>query len=79
MEEFEQEYPDDESREQYFRRGGIYDVPCEECKGRRVVAVVDRDACQTPEELQGLQALIKQEREEAEYQRLVQSEIAFGC
>jgi hypothetical protein len=25
--------------------GGVYDVQCEECKGERIVLVVDRDAC----------------------------------
>jgi hypothetical protein len=32
---------DEEEQEQYFRRGGIYDVQCEECRGNRVVPEVD--------------------------------------
>lgn len=32
---------DEDSRENYF--SGVYDVPCHECKGLRVVKVVDRD------------------------------------
>lgn len=32
---------DDEGREEYFKRGGIYDVQCEECKGNKVIEVVD--------------------------------------
>jgi hypothetical protein len=39
-EEFDREFDEDERRE-YFKRGGMYDVQCEECKGLRVVPVVD--------------------------------------
>lgn len=39
-EEWERDW-DDESREAYFE--GRYDVPCEECDGDRVVAVVDEE------------------------------------
>lgn len=40
MEEFYEEF-DEEGREEYFKRGGIYDVQCEECKGNKVIEVVD--------------------------------------
>ena len=40
-EEWERDW-DDESREAYFSGG--YDVKCEECRGKRVVSVVDLDA-----------------------------------
>lgn len=40
MEEFNESF-DDEEREQYFKHGGMYDVPCVECKGARVVLVPD--------------------------------------
>ena len=33
----------DEFRDDYMR--GVYDVPCHECNGQRVVAVVDLDRC----------------------------------
>lgn len=39
-EEFYAEFDEDDRRE-YFKRGGIYDVSCEVCKGQRVVPVVD--------------------------------------
>ena len=39
-EEFMREF-DEEGREEYFKRGGIYDVRCELCDGKRVVEVVD--------------------------------------
>lgn len=41
-EEFEESF-DEEGREEYFKRGGIYDVSCEECHGNKVVLVVDED------------------------------------
>lgn len=44
-EEFDEAFDDDESRAQYFKRGGIYDVTCEVCGGKNVVLVVDEDAC----------------------------------
>jgi hypothetical protein len=47
-EEFAESFPDDNlmgynPREEYFKRGGIYDVTCEECNGNKVVEVVDED------------------------------------
>ena len=36
---------DPDFEEAYFR--GDYDVPCDECKGRTTVLVVDEDACKT--------------------------------
>lgn len=41
-EEFAEAFDEDEARE-YFRRGGIYDVVCDECHGDRVVDEVDAD------------------------------------
>jgi len=40
---------DDDFKEEYRRHGGIYDVTCETCGGRRVVPVVDRRRL-TPEQ-----------------------------
>lgn len=40
QEEFYESF-DEEGREEYFKRGGIYDVQCEECKGNKVIEVVD--------------------------------------
>lgn len=42
-EEFDEAFPEDEDREQYFKRGGIYDVQCPTCHGRNVVPVVDEE------------------------------------
>jgi len=40
-EEFYESFPEPEDRAEYFKRGGIYDVTCQECRGHRVVPVVD--------------------------------------
>lgn len=40
QEEFAESF-DDEEREEYFSRGGRYDVQCETCHGSKVVEVVD--------------------------------------
>ncbi len=40
-EEFEECFPEDEDKSEYFRHGGRYDVTCEECHGDNVVKVVD--------------------------------------
>ncbi len=49
----ELEYDDPEFLDNYM--GGMYDVACHECKGQRVVLVVDEDQC-TPEELEEYRA-----------------------
>lgn len=40
QEEFYESF-DEEEAEEYFKRGGRYDVTCEECKGNKVIEVVD--------------------------------------
>jgi uncharacterized protein YbaR (Trm112 family) len=65
-EEFYEEF-DDEGREEYFRRGGIYDVICPTCKGKNVVASIDEDACNRNERLKEILALWN-EQEESRYQ-----------
>jgi hypothetical protein len=44
MEEFNEAFPEDEDKEQYFKRGGIYDVLCPECNGGKAI-IVDEDKC----------------------------------
>lgn len=63
-EEFNEAFHDDEDREQYFKRGGIYDVPCERCGGGRVVVVADEARC-SPDQLAVLEMFRKQEGERA--------------
>jgi hypothetical protein len=40
IEEFRESFDEEES-EEYFRRGGRYDVTCHTCHGNRVIPVVD--------------------------------------
>jgi predicted methyltransferase len=68
-EEFRESFDEEEARE-YFTRGGIYDVTCETCGGRRVVPVVDRDAAD-PEVLKLYDEI---QKEEAEYRAMCRSE-----
>jgi len=44
-EEFNETFWEPEDRAEYFRRGGMYDVDCETCRGKRVILVPDEDAC----------------------------------
>lgn len=41
MEEFNDAFYEDDEKEEYFKRGGRYDVVCGTCSGKRVVLVVD--------------------------------------
>lgn len=63
QEEFEESFPEPEDRAEYFRRGGIYDVRCEECKGERVVSVVDESRLNT--EQKAIYAAYEKQKQEA--------------
>lgn len=52
----DEEMHDPEFLEEYFKRGGIYDVQCPTCKGRNVVAVIDREACEKDPKLKDILA-----------------------
>ena len=60
--EFDESF-DDEQKDQYFKRGGRYDVQCEECQGEKVIDVPDEDACTTVEKKEILKAWKKYQRE----------------
>ena len=72
------EFEDDpEFEEDYF--GGVYDIPCNQCRGKRVQPVIDREAVD-PEAL----ALFDKWVEEEAYHRLeaeaeLSMERRFGC
>lgn len=69
-EEFAEAFDDDESRQAYFTRGGMYDVTCEECGGRNVVPVVDRDRADKK-----ILALYDEKmKDDAEYEAMARSE-----
>lgn len=64
---------DPDFEEAYF--SGVYDVPCDECKGLRVVEVVNRDAC-TPEILKEYD---EQLQEDCDYQTQCAAELRMGA
>jgi RecJ-like exonuclease len=79
-EEFDEAFePGSEERENYFRRGGIYDVKCETCQGTNVVDVVDAEACTTPEQKALLQRYREHLREESAYRAEEAAERRMGC
>ena len=65
-EEFEEAFPDEYDKEQYRRRGGIYDVQCRKCDGKRVVAVSDITQC-SPEQIATLFAYNESKARSAKY------------
>jgi RecJ-like exonuclease len=66
-EEFNESFDDDE-REQYFKRGGIYDVICEVCHGRNVVPMLDESACKVQGLTTEMEAYLKSEKERCQYE-----------
>lgn len=57
-----QEFAEDpDFEEAYFR--GDYDVPCKECRGDRVVAVIDEDACKSKGLMAELQEYYNQQEQ----------------
>ena len=55
--------------------GGVYDVVCEECGGKNVVAVIDESRCSKDQ----LAAYDEHIAEEYAYQRECEAERRFGC
>ena len=76
-EEFEREF-DEEEREAYFTRGGLYDVACPCCKGNRVVKVVNEEALNASQRKVYAQHL-EYLREEERFERIQASERRMGC
>lgn len=77
-EEFYESF-DDEQAEEYFRRGGRYDVTCDECSGARVVLVVDTDACRTDEQKEALALYEAKLEDDYAYERECAAERRMGC
>lgn len=71
QEDFDEEGP--EFFDDYM--SGVYDVQCQECRGERVVAVIDRDSC-SPEQLRCYEASC---RELAEMRALEAAERRMGA
>lgn len=78
QEEFNESF-DDEEREQYFTRGGRYDVICPTCEGRNVVVAIDYDECKAEPHastLKRYEAVEKMHRQNAAMDR---AERRAGC
>lgn len=73
-EEFQQEFDEEEACE-YFTRGGIYDVDCIRCGGKRVEEVVDEEKCDK-ELLKRYHAKLA---DDAQYERMCRMEVEYGC
>lgn len=76
LEEFEYEF-DEEEKEHYFRRGGMYDVVCEACGGNRVVSIVDEDRLSS-EDMKHFLAYQAYLEEEHAYDRMCAIEREYG-
>lgn len=67
---------DPEFAESYF--GGAYDQPCNECGGRRVVAVIDESHLNSTQ-ARNLRLVRKAQREQATFEAECRAERAMGC
>lgn len=79
MEEFNDIYHEEEDRQEYFKRGGIYDVVCEDCKGNNVVKVLDSAAITDPEKIMWLKAYHQQIEWEQEWAAERAAELRMGA
>jgi RecJ-like exonuclease len=77
-EEFCEDF-DEEEREEYFRHGGRFDVTCEECKGKNVVKVIDREACKLGDLAEKLALYDKDCEERAAFAREQAAERRMGA
>lgn len=77
-EEFNESFDDEEAAE-YFKPGGRYDVTCYECKGKRVVLVIDRDQMTKPAHLKLLKRIDDLERANAEVEAMHAAERRMGA
>ena len=81
-EQFAEDF-DDEEREQYFRRGGVYDVTCGKCKGVKVVYVIDGERCTTEAQKKALMDIEAQGEADrafaAEERHLRRMETGYAC
>ena len=68
-----EDFEDPEFREDYFR--GVYDVACHECRGVRVVRVLDEDRCD-PELLK---EYLDHLQDEAYYDQITRMEREMGA
>ena len=67
---------DPDFEEEYH--SGRYDVPCNQCSGKRVVPVID-DYCLTDDQKRALKIMSEQAEDEAAHQAEVMAEMRMGC
>ncbi len=78
-EEFFEEF-DEEGREEYFKRGGMYDVRCTRCNGKNVEPVIDEDAVKRDPVLAAQYARLEEQwEEEAQDRAERESERRYGA
>lgn len=78
-EEFHREF-DDEEAQQYFTRGGIYDVLCPTCKGKNVIAQPDLEQISKNAELQAIYDTWQEyEEDNSYYDRCCRMEREMGA
>lgn len=78
----DEEMHDPEFREEYFKRGGIYDVQCPTCKGRNVVPAVDESRLSDEQKKQYAEYQEHEEAQaqaDAEYEAESRMERLMGC
>lgn len=68
---------EDDFQEEYFKRGGIYDVKCPTCKGERVVDVVNEDIL-TQDQKKDYKEYLKILRDREAYERECAMERRWG-
>jgi hypothetical protein len=71
---------DEEEREQYFTRGGIYDQVCPVCKGKNVVPEVDEENLTPAQKIQYAEYRVSEEnraRYEAEDRATMRAECGY--
>ena len=81
---YDEEMQDPEFREEYFKRGGIYDVQCPTCKGKNVVPVPDERAIDSNPALKEqydvyLDWKKRHDQLESEYEAECRMERMMGC
>lgn len=77
-EEFDESFPEDEDKRQYFKRGGIYDTTCPRCKGKNVMDVID-PASFDEEDKEMYVSYQKAEEEDYNFRMLQASERRMGA
>lgn len=77
-EEFHESFDDEEASE-YFRRGGRYDVVCEECHGKNVVPTIDEEACRSEEDKAILAGYHKHQKDLWDMRAEEEAERRMGC